>query len=153
MNGNQEFEVAFPTPHQQVFAVISAFVLLILIIVLVRRRTIREEYSLLWLATGVGIVTLTLWRGLLEILVAVSGVGLPSSILFLAGILFLLLISVHLSAIVSQQRTMIKNLSIKVAILDAKVSRSVPEAEKGVRRTSPSERPPGPGMKSKEDQE
>ena len=60
MNTNQDISMALPTPHQQVFAVIAAVVLLGFIVVLVRRRTIREEYSLLWLVTGIGILVLTL---------------------------------------------------------------------------------------------
>jgi hypothetical protein len=123
MNANQDLSVALPTPHQQVFAVMAATALLVFIIILVRRRTIREEYSLLWLITGAAILVLTLWKGLLKFLVVVSGVGLASSILFLAGILFLLLINIHLSAIVSRQRTMIKNLSIHMAIMEGKIAK------------------------------
>lgn len=115
-------KVILPTLHQQLFSIGVAIVLIAFIVVLVRRRTIREEYSILWLLTGVGILALALSTDLMRFLVLISGVKMASSILFLAGIVFLVFINIHMSAIISRHRTMIKNLSIRVAILDAQLS-------------------------------
>ena len=51
------------------------------------RRKLMEEYSWLWLLTGVFLVTLTLWYGLLLKITNLIGAVVPTSALFLLGLL------------------------------------------------------------------
>src|SRR3989442_1636035 len=52
------------TPHQQFFAVLTSIIVFFLILELVRRRRLREEYSWLWLLTGAAMIVLAVWERL-----------------------------------------------------------------------------------------
>ena len=77
------------TPRQQIFALVAAVGLLVFIVEMVRRRRLREEYSWLWIVTGVAIFVLVIWFGLLEWLTHLIGAVTPVSTFFMFGILFL----------------------------------------------------------------
>lgn len=83
--------------EQKVFAILAASALIILIAVLIRRRKLREEYALLWLATGIGILILVIGYPILIWLSKLIGAVAPTTTLFLFALLFLILISIHFS--------------------------------------------------------
>ena len=56
---------------------------LLLVLELVRRRRLREEYALLWLVTGAVLLLLSLSRPLLDTLAELTGIYYPPSALFL----------------------------------------------------------------------
>ncbi len=106
---------------QKVFAIIASSLLLLLIIELVRRRKMREEYSFLWIITGVTILILTIWYDLLVALTHLIGAVLPTTTLFIFGMIFLVLIIIHFSIKVSDFSLKIEELAQEVAILRQKV--------------------------------
>ena len=109
------------TPQQRTLTLIIAFGILLLIIELVRRRKLREEYSWLWLLTGFVIVLLVLWDGLLEFIAYLTGIIAPQSIVFFFGLMFLMLINVHYSVKISELSNQVKNLAQELAILMGEV--------------------------------
>lgn len=119
---NSAVTILLPTPHQQQFAMVCSLLFLAFVVFLVRRRTIREEYALLWLATGVAVLALSLSRTLLLLLVRISGAGLASSVLLLAAIFFVFLVLMHLTAVASRQRRMIRDLAIHAALLEREIA-------------------------------
>ena len=106
---------------QKVFAIIASSLLLLLIIELVRRRKMREEYSFLWIITGVTILILTIWYDLLVALTHLIGAVLPTTTLFIFGMIFLVLIIIHFSIKVSDFSLKIEELAQEVGILRQKV--------------------------------
>ena len=96
------------TWHQQIFAILAAIVVFLLIFELVRRRRLREEYSWLWLLTGTAMILLVVWYELLLYITWIIGAGTPVTTLFLFSTLFLLLIAVHYSVIISKLTTQVK---------------------------------------------
>jgi len=106
--------------RQKVVAVAIALVILVLIVELVRRRKLREEYSVLWICTGVGIFVLGMWYGLLQKITAFIGAALPTSTLFFFALIFLVLLSLQFSVRISALQDQIKELSQKIALLDVK---------------------------------
>ncbi|MDD3225580.1 MAG: DUF2304 domain-containing protein [Clostridium sp.] len=106
------------TLRQKVLAVTVSIIILITIIDLVRKRKLREEFSWLWIATGVVILVLAIWYQLLEYITVFIGAVLPVSTLFFFGIVFLILISLHFSVKISELTTKVKDVSQRVAILD-----------------------------------
>lgn len=52
--------------QQKIVALTISLSILLVILELVRKRRLREEYSVLWILTGVVIVILSLWYGLLQ---------------------------------------------------------------------------------------
>jgi hypothetical protein len=109
------------TPHQRIFAILTAVVVFLLIVELVRRRRLREEYSWLWMLTGAGMILLIVWYRLLLYITWVIGAGYPVTTLFIFSTLFLLLIAVHFSVIISKLTTQTKNLAQEIALLRSEV--------------------------------
>lgn len=106
------------TLRQQLFALVASVTLLIFIVEMVRRRRLREEYSWLWIITGVAILVLSIWFGLLEWLTHLIGAVVPVSTLFVFGILFLVVTNIYFSIKVSTLTTQVKNLAQKLALVD-----------------------------------
>ena len=104
---------------QRVFSVATSLATLLGILELVRRRKLKEEYSWLWILTALGMVALSSWFGLIERLTHLIGAVTPTTTLFLFGLLFLLLISVHYSTVLSRVTQQVRRLTQELAILSA----------------------------------
>lgn len=112
------------TAHQKIFAVMTAAAMLGLILELVRRRRLREEYSWLWLLTGTTMLLLVVWYDLLLAITRLIGAVWPVTTLLLFASLFLLAIAIHYSVIISRLTTQVKNLAQEVALLSARADES-----------------------------
>jgi hypothetical protein len=107
-------------PYQQkIFALLASFLLFIAIIYLVKKGKLREEYSWLWLLTGFVISTLVLWYDLLLLVTKLIGAVLPTTTLFIFGIIFLISITLHFTVKISALTNQVKNLSQKLSLLEA----------------------------------
>ena len=104
------------TVQQKIFALIIGAGLFLVIIELVRRRKLAEEYSFIWLLTGFGIIVLILWYDLLEWLTHLIGAKTPTTTLFIFGFVFLLLINLYFSIKITKLASQVKDLAQKLAI-------------------------------------
>jgi len=107
------------TSTQRVFVVLVAVSTFLAIVELVRRRKLREEYSFLWLATTFCMMVLSFWYGLIEWLTHLIGAVTVTTTLFLFGLLFLLVISVHFSTVISRLTQQVRRLTQELALLSA----------------------------------
>lgn len=103
-----------------VLSVLVSAALLLYILEMVRRRRLREEYSILWLAGGVILLVFSLKRNWLEWAADTAGIYYPPSFLFLIGMLFILLILVHFSITISRLYQMNKKMAQELALLKEK---------------------------------
>ena len=62
-----------------VVAAAAALVLLFVIFELIRSRRLQERYAMLWLLTGIVMLVLGLWRGLLSSIADLVGIAYPPS--------------------------------------------------------------------------
>jgi hypothetical protein len=85
----------------RLIAIVGAVAILIVIVELVRRRRLKEEYSLLWVITASLLVLLASWSSLLGHLTDLIGGTLPSSTLFFFGLVFILVLVLHFSVRIS----------------------------------------------------
>jgi len=108
--------------RQKILAILLSVGLVILIFELVRRRKLREEYSWLWMLTGVVIFVLAIWHGLLLFISRLLGIALPASTIFLFGGFFLILINLYFSVKISTLTTQVKELVQRQAILDSRIN-------------------------------
>ena len=99
------------------FSICASAALLLYILEMVRRRKLREEYSILWLAGSVVILVLSLKRGWLISIALSVGIAYPPSFLFLVGILFILLILIHFSIAISKLHQMNKKMAQEIALM------------------------------------
>lgn len=105
--------------QQKLFAIIASLSILITIIYLVKKRKLREEYSWLWLLTGIVMLLLSLWYDLLLLFTELIGAVTATTSLFLFGIIFLMLIALHSAIKISSLSDQVKNLAQKVSLLEA----------------------------------
>ncbi len=97
-------------------SILGSAALLAAVLELVRRRRLREEYSLLWICTAGVLLLLSVWRGLLDRLAHLTGIKYPPSALFLVGFGFFLLILLHFSLVLSDLSRKVKRLAQEVAL-------------------------------------
>jgi hypothetical protein len=87
-----------------------------LVVELVRRRRLREEYAWVWLAVALVLLALALNDGFLFTLSRWIGSATSTSTLFFGALVFLLLLSlqfsVQLSRLTQRQRTMAQRLAL-----------------------------------------
>jgi len=108
---------------------LTALAVLAFMVELLRRRQLQEKYAILWLGVGIVMVPLaffpTLTDNLARLLGIVSGVSL---VLFL-GIVFLLLVTVHLSWEVSRLEEETRTLAEDLALLRTELGRPRPSPD------------------------
>ena len=81
----------------------SPRLLILVVLELVRGRRLKERYALLWLATGVVLLVLSAWRGGLNTIAGWLGVtSYPPAVLFAVATLFILLVLLHYSTVISK---------------------------------------------------
>jgi hypothetical protein len=85
-----------------VVAAIAAALFLLIIFELIRSRRLQERYALLWLITGSVILLLSVWRDALRLVAEQIGIAYPPSALFVLGFLFILIVLLHYSTVISE---------------------------------------------------
>jgi hypothetical protein len=105
-----------------IVAAIASVGLLLVVLDLIRRRRLRERYALLWLATGVVLLVLAIWRSGLNTIAAWVGVtGYPPAVLFAVAVLFILLVLLDYSTAISKLVDQNVTLAQRLAILEEKL--------------------------------
>jgi hypothetical protein len=98
-------------------AIAGAVALTAVVLHLVRRRALREEYTPIWLAVAAGLLAVSLSMDLLRLLTRLLGAWTPSSTIFFLGQVFLVAICLHFAVRLSQASLRLKNLGQEVALL------------------------------------
>lgn len=121
----------------QIVAVTVSVLLLLVVLELVRRRKLTEEYSLLWILSALALLILSLRREILHSAARWLGVYYPPSVLVMLLIVMVFVASLGFSVIVSRQRQQIERLIEETAILSAELrelrAAAPPAAEPWVR--------------------
>jgi hypothetical protein len=107
----------------QIIAITGAAGLLVVLLELVRRRSLLERYALLWLLSAVVLLALSVWGGLLEVLADLMGVAYPPNALFLIAFGFVMVLLLHFSLAVSRLTDQSKVLAQRLALLEERLHR------------------------------
>ncbi|MFI7023870.1 DUF2304 domain-containing protein [Micromonospora sp. NPDC049900] len=107
---------------------LTGLVLLATIVELLRRRQLREKYGMLWLGLLFVVIPLSLFPRLLDGVADLLGVASGVSLVLFLGIVFLLLVCIHLSWEVSALEEETRTLAEEVALIRAEF-----EADRAVR--------------------
>ena len=103
-------------------ATLASLVLVLVVFELIRSRRLRERYALLWLVTGAVLVVLSAWRGGLNTMAGWLGVrGYPPAVLFAVGPLFVILVLLHYSTVISRLTDQNVVLAQRLALLEARL--------------------------------
>ncbi len=99
-------------------SLIAALAGLAIVIELVRRRKLREDYSLLWLATAVAVLLLSLSKPVYDqIAILVGVVTYPPALMFAVAILFVLMMLLHYATVLTKLSGENKRLAQELALL------------------------------------
>jgi hypothetical protein len=102
---------------QRVEVIALACIICLLIFELVRRKRLLERYALVWLAAGVTVLVLAVWKGLLTTLSNAVGISYPPSALFVVTFLFVLIMLVNFSTTISRLSDQNTALAQRLALL------------------------------------
>ncbi len=117
-------------------AAIASLLLILIVLELIRGRRLKERYALLWLVTGLVLLVLSAWRGGLNTIAGWLGVETyPPAILFAVATLFIIIVLLHYSTVLSQLDDQNTVLAQRLALLE-------PEARASARRTASCRRAP-----------
>lgn len=105
-------------------ASVASLLLLLVVLELIRGRRLKERYALLWLATGLALLVLSAWRDGLNTIAGWLGVGTyPPAILFAAATLFVIVVLLHYSTVLSKLTDENVLLAQRLALLEERVRR------------------------------
>ena len=109
------------TPN--ILAALTALIIVIFIIDLLRRGVLKEKYAVLWLFFAGAALFFALVPSALYWLTSLLGVETPSNLLFFITIVLLVLVSVQISYELSRNEAKIRRLAEEVALLEEKTRR------------------------------
>ncbi len=99
-------------------ASIASLLLLLIVFELIRGRRLKERYALLWIVTGLVLLVLSAWRGGLNTIAGWLGVSTyPPAILFAVATLFVIVVLLYYSTVLSKQADQNTLLAQEVALL------------------------------------
>jgi len=117
--------------------VVASALLILVVLELIRGRRLKERYALLWLATGFVLLVLSAWRGGLNTVAGWLGVTTyPPAVLFAVATLFILLVLLHYSTVISRLTDENVDLAQRVALLEERMRAVEGETTEGVESTS-----------------
>jgi hypothetical protein len=113
------------TPLRTSIAATAVSLLLLLVVFeLIRSRRLRERYAILWLATGLVLVALSVWRDGLNTIARWFGVSTyPPAVLFAVGLLFVIIVLLHYSTVISKLSDQNTILAQRLALLEARIGK------------------------------
>jgi len=107
----------------RLFAVAASFLLVAVVLWLVRRRSLQEEYTPIWMVVAFGLLVLSVRMDWLRAVTQAMGAWTTSSAVFFLGELFLVAICLNYAVRLSRSSLRLKNLAQQTALLQAQVDR------------------------------
>ncbi len=105
----------------QYLLIVGTIVLFSLIIYLIRKNKIEVKYAIIWLAFSLAMILFSIFPQLVFILGDLTRVINPVNFVFMIQIIFILLILLSISAVISGFSTKIKRLAQANALLEKRV--------------------------------
>jgi len=107
----------------RLFAVAASFLLVAVVLWLVRRRSLQEEYTPIWMVVAFGLLVGSVRMDWLRAVTQAMGAWTTSSAVFFLGELFLVAICLNYAVRLSRSSLRLKNLAQQTALLQAQVDR------------------------------
>jgi hypothetical protein len=106
-----------PSPSQRIIPMIVALVIVAVTVELIRRRKLREEYTLLWLSASAVLLVFAIYPHLLILLSRWMGVYYLTTVM-LAAFLFLMLLGLRLGMSISHLTDDGRKMAQRIALLE-----------------------------------
>jgi hypothetical protein len=101
----------------QAFAIITSILIFFLLLYLIRKKRIKEEFSLLWLFFGIVFIVFSIWRAGLDFVAGIAGIDYAPAAMFLLFMLAFFFILIEFSIIISRLSDRNKNITQEIGLL------------------------------------
>lgn len=118
----------------RIFVALLSLAILIFVINLVRRKNLTENYAILWVITCIVLSAVPLFINYLDRVAYAIGIEYPPAFLYLIAIIFIFVLILHFSIIVSKLSGQNKNLVQELGILEKKIQELEVEVTIGSKR-------------------
>lgn len=108
-------------PGTRMFVIAIGVLMLLMILNQVRKKQLREQYSLLWIASAVVLVLAAVFIGQVDRIAHAIGIYYPPAILFLVAILVVFVLQFHFSTVISSLREQNKALTQDLGLLESEL--------------------------------
>ena len=112
-------------------ALTGSFLLVAVVLWLVHRRRLREEYTPIWMGTAFALMVVSLRSDWLHAMTRAAGAWTSSSLIFFLGEVFLVAICLNYAVRLSRASDRIRSLAQQLALLEARVARMDAGARRG----------------------
>ena len=109
------------TSRVQILAIVGSVLFLLLVLELVRRRRLAEEYSVLWILAALLLLAASVRRDLIDRSAAWLGIYYGPAVLLLGLVVAVSAVLLWMSVILSRQQAQIDHLIEESAILSAEL--------------------------------
>jgi hypothetical protein len=109
----------------QIISIIASLIIFFVVVNLIRRRKLKTEYSLIWLAVSVTFVIFSFWRNGIDKLASLFGIAYAPSVLFIILLIGIILLLIEFSIIISKQAEHIKVLVQEMALLKQELEEKI----------------------------
>jgi hypothetical protein len=109
------------TDPVQLISIVVSGLLLLLVLELVRRRLLGEEYSFIWIGGAAVLLVLSIWRQSLDLVAFWLKIYYPPALLLLVLVFFVFIALLFFSIVASKHMRQIERLVEETAILDARL--------------------------------
>ncbi|MCD6166077.1 DUF2304 family protein [bacterium] len=117
----------------QLFAILISLILLMGIIVLIRKGKLKQGYSILWFAIGIGFLIISIWSNLLRFISRLVDVEYEPATLFAVLLIGMILVMIHFTVIVSGFDQKNKTLAQFIGLLMWEIKR-LKEENEGIKK-------------------
>lgn len=113
----------------QLCAIAISIVLLTGIIALIRKGKLKEGYSILWFAFGIGFLVISLWNDLLKLVSRIVDVEYEPATLFAFLLIGSIIVMIHFTVIISGFDLKNKTLAQHIGLLTMEIKKLKKENE------------------------
>ncbi|KPK77159.1 MAG: hypothetical protein AMJ89_02945 [candidate division Zixibacteria bacterium SM23_73] len=113
----------YPIGLIQALSIAISLILLAYIVYLIRKKKLKEEYAILWIAIIFVFLIFAIFRGLIDYISNLLGIYYQPASLFIILIVGLFLLVLHFSIVISDLKTKINKLVITLTLLEEEMSK------------------------------
>ena len=99
------------------FALAASLALVVFLVVLLRRRRLREKYAITWIVVALAVCVMGAFPDVVGTIASVVGVETPSNLLFAMALILLLGVCIQLSVEITELEEETRTLAEEVALL------------------------------------
>jgi hypothetical protein len=105
----------------QIMLIVGCIFILASIINMIRKEKLDLKYSLIWIIVDIGIIFMSIFPDIIDLLALLIGVATPINIIFFFGIVFQIIIIFSLTGEQSRSAKKIKELAQNIALLEEEI--------------------------------